>query len=298
MASRGKLITARTDRLVRYPEAAQRGGTLDSYFGNLAPAMVADLRSRDPAVAAICQLRDTVYPVSFSWLRQSFGRQNGTQASLDRGKAILSIADQLDQYLYSHGPMIKSQWDGVCSWLSVSINKFRLIDYGCGQGLAGLLLFDRFGTALFGYASKVVLIEPSAVALVRAEAVYRSITPSSPIYCVCKGFSDLSADDFMPDHTLETVHVFSNVLDIEGFDQIELFKRSLTNGRHTAIVVSHDRDHAGGSNRISSLKAAVESPDMKPWISIVHSDCRKFKCNNPSQSDAIGWILQMDVSNV
>lgn len=298
MASRGKLLTARTDRLIRCPGTVQKGGALESYFGNLAPAIVADLRGRDPAIAAICQLRDTVYPVSFSWLRQSFGRQNGTQGSLDRGRAVLSLTDHLDQYLYSHGLMIKSQWDEVCSWLSVPINSFRLIDYGCGQGLAGLLLFDRFGTDLFRYASQIVLIEPSDVALIRAEAVYRSITPNSPIYCVQKGFSELSAEDFMPNPTLETVHVFSNVLDIEGFDQIELFRKALTNGRHTAIVVSHDRDHAGGSNRISSLKAAVESPDMKPWISIVHSDCRKFKCNNPSQSDAIGWILQMDVSNV
>jgi len=271
---------------------------LKSYFENLAPEAVTDLRGRDPAVAAICQLRNTVYPISFSWLRQSFGRQNGTQGSLDRGRAVLSLKDHLDQYLYSHGLMIKSQWDEVNSWLNVSLNNFRLIDYGCGQGLAGLLLFDKFGSQLFDLAGSILLIEPSAVALIRAESVYRSIAPNCPIYCIRKGFGELSATDFEPVPGLETLHVFSNVLDIEGFDQIDLFRKTLTNGRHTVIVVSHDRDHDGGSNRISKLKAALESTDMKNWISIFHSDFRKFKCNNPSQSDAVGWVLQMDVSNV
>ncbi|HEV7266741.1 MAG TPA: hypothetical protein VGN83_17740 [Falsiroseomonas sp.] len=231
-----------------------------SYFVNLTPAEIAALRERDRAVVAIKNSTNNSVSISFRWLRAAFGAQkNENHHHLNRGRAILQSAGDLDQYLYSYGPMIESQWREVCSWMPLNDDHFRLIDYGCGQGLAGLFLFDRLGKDWFGNAAKIVLVEPSAAALIRAEAIYRGIAPSCPIFCVRKKFDDLSDDDLVPDRDLDSFHIFSNVLDIAGFDHFEIFARMLTEGRHTVCVVSHDRDHNGGSTRINDLKAAVEN---------------------------------------
>lgn len=269
-----------------------------TYFTNMLPAAVTELRNHDSVIAAVSDQKGREETISFSWLRKNFGRQNGIRETMDRGTAILPSVDHLNQYLWSYGPMIKSQWAEICTWMemdSENSNKFCLIDYGCGQGLAGLLMFDFFGCDLFKFTSSITLIEPSGVALVRAEALYSSMAPSAEIYCVHKNFAILSAADLQSNKGTETIHLFSNVLDIDRIDQFALFVMALTPGRHAIIIVSHDRNFDGGSSRILSLKNWLERQDP---VSIFHSDLRKFKCNNPSESDAIGWFLQLDVLNV
>lgn len=261
-------------------------------------ATVSDLRSLDPVIAATSVQRDRGIPISFGWLRTRFGKQNGIRENMGRGTAVLPSVDYLDQYLYSYGPMIKSQWAEICAWMEIdnkNESEFRIIDYGCGQGLAGLMMFDIFGRNLFEFTSKITLIEPSDTALIRAEAVYSSMAPGSEIYCIHKYFDDLLAADLQGVKNIETIHIFSNVLDIDRIDQFTLFRKALTPGRHAFIIVSHDRNFDGGSSRIFKLKEWLE---LQHSVSIFHSDLRRFKCNNPSQSDAIGWFLQLDVSNV
>jgi hypothetical protein len=191
--------------------------------------------------------------------------------------------------------MISSQWQEICKFIKLRESDFRFIDYGCGQGLAGLLLFDEFGHSLFDRASKIILVEPSKYALMRAEAVYRCIAPKASLYCICKTFDDLTANELMPEQSLESIHIMSNVLDVDGYDQLKLFSKMLNVGLHSVIVVSHDRDHNGGSSRINSIKKAMESLKGKGKVKIITSIEHKFKCNNPLQSDAILWLLKVDV---
>ncbi|MGE3297799.1 MAG: hypothetical protein AB7I68_10670 [Porticoccaceae bacterium] len=47
--------------------------------------------------------------ISFDTLRNVAGRDAGRWSELGRGREILGSHDQLDQYLYSYGPMTKSQ---------------------------------------------------------------------------------------------------------------------------------------------------------------------------------------------
>ena len=191
--------------------------------------------------------------------------------------------------------MIESQWSEFSLQVSGNGARFRLVDHGCGQGLAGLLLFDRFGEALVRNIAQIVLVEPSKVALIRAEAIYRCIAPQSPIVCVNSDFDDLSPDDLRSDASFESVHLFSNVLDVDGFDQFALFNKALSDGRHTFLVVSHDRNGYGGSDRILKLKCEIEDPKYH-WLTVIKSEVARFKCSNPSQSDAISWLLQLDVN--
>ena len=269
---------------------------METRFVNLAAAEVAVLQQHDRVVDEVRRRTAAAGPISFPWLRNRFGSQNGMWDQLGRGKAVLGSADHLDQYLHSYGPMIASQWGKLAPFLNVDDVAFRLVDHGCGQGLAGLLLADHLGSAWLASARSILLVEPSAPALVRAEAIYRGLAPHCPITCIRKSFDELTHDDLAPDDAIETIHLFSNVLDIDGFDHVELFRKLLFVGRHNVLAVSHDRDHDGGSSRILELKAAVEDPKMKQWLSVGFSEVDQFTCND-GKSDAIAWFLQMDVSD-
>ncbi|MFC3713735.1 hypothetical protein ACFOMD_14255 [Sphingoaurantiacus capsulatus] len=271
---------------------------MGSHFDSLTPQRVSALRKQDPAVAAIDQLTRDGRRISFDWLRQTFGAQNGTQHQLDRGRAILPSKECLDQYLYSHGLMIQSQWEKTCSAMPLGKEPFRFIDYGCGQGLAGILLFDHYGAAFRQAVKQVVLVEPSEVALIRAEAVYRSLIPAAPIFCVGKPFQKLAAKHLQPDSEVRTVHVFSNVMDITGFDQVALLRTGLTEGKHTVIVISHDRDHDGGSARIEKLRSSIAGTWNGLAATVRKSKVVRFECDNPSRSKAIRWFLKVDIARV
>lgn len=267
---------------------------MTSFFVDPSIATVRDLQANDSAVTVLHNIAAAGGPISFDWLRTAFKSSNGDKvhASLDRGRAVLGATSQLDQYLYSHGLMIQSQWANMSHLYPVDHAVDRLIDYGCGQGLAGLLLHDNLDDDLFDSITKIILVEPSAIALVRAEAVYRCIAPNSEIYCINKEFDDVKSSDLQPDGSTLSVHVFSNVLDINGFDQERLLKQALTPGMHTILAVSHDRDQFGGSGRIRALKAAIEKPASQ--YSILNSDIAQFNCDTNLKSAAISWLCTLE----
>lgn len=270
---------------------------MKSTFKGISKEDVTQLRLEDAAIDEIRGRAEAGLEISFSWFRSRFGRNTGNWASIDRGRAILGSTDQLSQYLYTHGLMIESQWENLLPSYAHHGGPLRIVDYGCGQGLAGLLLAKLGAKSPLSVARQIMLIEPSPVALVRAEAVYRSLAPESEISCICKCFDDVSEEDLAHRELVPSLHVFSNVLDIKGYDRFGLLSKALTAGEHTILAVSHDRDHDGGSERIRSLDRALRAPAMADQLTVGRSDIRKFKCSNPSQSDAIYWHCQMEVNN-
>ncbi|WP_210413393.1 hypothetical protein [Altererythrobacter sp. TH136] len=201
----------------------------------------------------------------------------------------------MDQYLYSYGPMIACQWAALGKGISLTSAPVRLVDYGCGQGLAGLLLYDQFGDAFATMLRKVVLVEPSPVALVRAEAIYQNVAPDSEMFCVNKGFDEVTFGDLEVEEGLATIHVFSNVLDIKGFDQFRLLGEIMTDGVHTILAVSHDRDFDGGTERIRSLKAALEDPSHADALTVSHSEMAEFRCGPGDKYPVVSWHVEVEV---
>ena len=180
--------------------------------------------------------------ISFTLLRNVAGRDCGCWDELGRGRAILRSTEQLDQYLYSYGPMTESQWDQFLSDLTMPAERIRIVDYGCGQGLASALLFDNFGPELVERVGTVVLIEPSSVALTRAKAVLECYCENCRILDVNKDLDGLTPEELSSNGEPISLHLFSNVLDIEGFHHFQLFTKMFqTKGRHSVLAVSHDR---------------------------------------------------------
>lgn len=232
--------------------------------------------------------------ISFDKLRNDAGRNNNCWEQLGRGRAILSSSEQLDQYLYSYGLMTKSQWSNFLPAVSLPSGKLRITDYGCGQGLGSVLLFDHFGNSLTGRIEEVKLIEPSSIALKRAKAVVDCYLGANVAVDVNKKLDDLSLSDMQVAGMLPHVHLLSNVLDIDGFDHAKLFSNMFKNpGNHIVLAVSHDRNFEGGSQRFEQLEIEIKKPEHGNWISVTSSKISKFNCSQSQPT--ISWDLRVEV---
>ena len=265
--------------------------SVTSTFRDITANRVLVLRNSDPAIAQIVKL---AAPMSFDWLRDTFRHDHGVKDSLDWGKAILSDVAQLDQYLHTYGLMVNAQWREFTKNFEFAEEPLRVIDYGCGQGLAAVALSDRFGAAFRKSVKEVVLIEPSESALIRAESVYRNVFSKAKTACLTKKLDDLKKADFSTS-SFKTLHIFSNILDIDSFDLSALFNRLLTSGDHIVLAVSHNRDFAGGAGRVRGIKEEVGKADHVDWIKVHESAITEFTCGDGGKFSVIGWVANLRI---
>ena len=198
--------------------------------------------------------------ISFDLIRKIAGKDYDIWHKLGRGRAILNSEEELDQYLYSYGPMIKSQWDNLLSSMQLPAGNISIADYACGQGLASMLLLDKFRVSKYiEKISQITLIEPSAIALTRASRILNCYCPGSRITTINKKIDDLTQADLKLSEIDAKIHLFSNILDIDDFDQLDLFNKIFSNkGIHYILAVSHDRNFDGGSQRLRDVYNAIK----------------------------------------
>lgn len=194
-----------------------------------------------------------------SFLRKHYSQDFGSElwSQLGRGRNILENADELDQYLYSYGKMIIEQWNNYSSdYRYMKDNTTTVIDYGCGQGLATLKFIENWDI-LHKYVENIILIEPSKIALNRAEALLKCKYPNVNILSINKYLEDLSDDDLSYQENKIYIHIFSHLLDIDMRDDFNIFDffDKITNniGDHYIYILSHDREHNGGSDKILKI---------------------------------------------
>lgn len=217
--------------------------------------------------------------ISFDHIRNTASRDLGRKSELGWGKNILDTQEQLAQYLYTYGPMIKSQWGNFLSGICVPGGNLRIIDYACGQGLACALIFDNLGRPFSDRVSEVTLIEPSTLALARAKAVVTCYGIPA-VVDIPKMLDTLAKEELGPSNSKCTVHLLSNILDISWFDHLALFTKMLeTVGRHCILAVSHDRDFDGGSSRFLDIEKFIRTqPSSK--ANVMKLTIEKFECVN------------------
>jgi hypothetical protein len=286
-ASRGGEIAPKRSQFWRRLRRATRYALLTT--AGLTPVHAERPSVPDPAIEAIRTAAER--RIRFQWLRDTFGADHDLKDSLDFGHAVLGSPEKLNQYLYTYGPMIESQWRNMARLLGDIRPPDLWIDYGCGQGLAGLLAFELTDGQLFRRVQDIVLIEPSPVALARATALYQRLAPEATLSDVCKRFDAIEARDLPSAPDGSTLHVFSNSLDIEGFNPLG------RPGRHTIMSVSHHRSFRGGTPQIERVKAAVEGPSVAGQLIVHRSETHQFTCDNPRQSAGFGWICDLEVED-
>jgi len=152
---------------------------------------------------------------------QSIGDPVELFYELQRGEKIIDNEKLLYKYLTSFGLKHKaklfSAYDEIIE--KIQNEKFNIVDWGCEQGTATMLLLD--------YAKKkniildienITLIEPSQLALSRAllhidllkQKEYKINPINSDLDC-------LKLEDLEHESNNKTLHLFSNILDIESF---------------------------------------------------------------------------------
>ena len=215
----------------------------------------------DKVIEAINNGTLTADNLTHETLREKYKRQPyeyGPEA-LSRGRGILDDTDQLDQYLYSYGRMGNEQWEKQFEFSMID-GDTTIIDYGCGQGLSFLNLVCSWShdddITWQDYLKSVILIEPSQIALNRAQAIAQVKFPDATIRTIHKKLEELDNNDLLFDTNKVMIHIFSQVLDIPLADEFDLlgFFETITStiGTHYIHVVSHEVD--GMNNQTNVLK--------------------------------------------
>ena len=213
---------------------------------------------KDSLVEDICAGKIKEEDLTAKFIRDNYKLNiyDNPKRKLGGGRSILEDIDQLDQYLYTYSLMAQKQWDKAFD-LRVLPKEATLIDYGCGQGLSLLNFLQQWSDAgsfdvkWKDRVKKVKLIEPSSVALDRAQAVAGLKFPHSTIKAVNKKLENLDDDDLAFEPNKTYIHIFSQVLDItmsRKFSITELFEKITSAiGTHYILIVGHKVDYHADS---------------------------------------------------
>lgn len=164
--------------------------------------------------------------------------------SLNRGVDVLDSEPMLQMYIYAFGKMHNAKLLHAFKHMHDRVlknDKITIIDWGCGQGLASLCYHDYLKSCnSLQQVSKIVLIEPSSLALSRAELLCSCFYPDAEITAINEPFDSLTADDISVPSEELTIHLFSNILDIESYNLQHLIQTvtNLSSDNNEYIIVS------------------------------------------------------------
>lgn len=167
---------------------------------------------------------------------------------LNHGTAILQDEEQLCCYLAAYGEMHKGKLKCALEkfpFKSID-NNLEIIDWGCGQGLASVYMADclrHFG--LIDKLQKVTLIEPSTVALSRAQLHVQQAVGNDvcleDLNCYLPSIGSTMHEKSLDKLHIEEpicIHLFSNILDIPEIDLKKLALLVSSSGyRHYFVCV-------------------------------------------------------------
>lgn len=133
-----------------------------------------------------------------------------------RGVQQIQEEEELFDYLRNYGNMHQAKVNSALvppfpQEFNVPIS---IIDWGCGQGLASMVFIDKYGT---DNIKQIILIEPSELALRRASLHCKKYAPDVPLQTICKEFDELTPEDIHLIAPDATIHLLSNVLDMERY---------------------------------------------------------------------------------
>jgi superfamily II DNA helicase RecQ len=141
---------------------------------------------------------------------------------LDRGKALLDSHLLLCQYLYSYGRMHEAKLVDALSRISSAFwdEEFEIVDWGCGQGIASLKVFDVLREInKTENVKSVTLIEPAVDALNRARHHVLAAKPTEcAVHTANKYFHEIEAPELVSSMSRPRLHLFSNILDVDAID--------------------------------------------------------------------------------
>ena len=145
---------------------------------------------------------------------------------LNHGVDLLASDEALNCYMSAYGEMHSSKCRAAM--MSFPFERLKgaveIVDWGCGQGIGSATVVDVLQQHnLLIWVKRITLIEPSAHALMRAEANISKIVGNNIEIEIINKFMPAEQSD---DNTISSVgyrytnviHVFSNILDVKAID--------------------------------------------------------------------------------
>ncbi len=229
-------------------------------------------------------------PCNFDAIRRiSVNCANGSSIT-NRGVKILESEEELFIYLKSFGNMHKAK---VMSAFEKPFpqdfpSKMNVVDWGCGQGLASMLFLEKFGSEM---VNQITLVEPSEVAIKRAALHCKKYAPRTPVKTICKKLNDLTVDDFSLSPMNLTVHLFSNILDIDDYSSSHLIEiiESIQRGKNFYVCVSPHIDDIK-TGKLETFKRYFESNYQSFHLlkEAINTKCGNFWCcNNTYKNNSV-----------
>lgn len=204
---------------------------------------------------------------------------------LDHGTAVLTTEEQCNAYIAAYGNMHQAKINEVLDKININDLKnteLQVVDWGCGQGLATICLFDFFNkqNINLNLIKKVVLIEPSEIALNRANLhVNAYLQNDNKVVPIRKFIDEVTAEDINSEEPV-TLHLFSNILDITSIDLLQLANliKSNLKGLHYFFCWGPLNQ---GNNRIDSF-----------WNYFTEADSVFFNIHNKQEYNAEGRLIK------
>jgi hypothetical protein len=152
---------------------------------------------------------------------------------LDRGTRILSTATECNQYIALYaGHHFHKLYAAFAStqFENIDDREVEIVDWGCGQALATCILIDYLierGINL--NVLSITLIEPSEIALQCGynyikQMFQNNASIDSVVRRVNKSIDDVLPVDLVSQSNVIKIHLFSNIIDVEGFDLARLHR--------------------------------------------------------------------------
>lgn len=217
----------------------------------------------------------------FDSIRSISVRNAVSQKIAGRGVKILESEEELFGYFKSFGNMHKAKLLSALEVLpSTFDSKVSIIDWGCGQGFASMIFLEKYGNESVNH---ITLIEPSKIALERAALHCKKYSSEVSIRTICKKLDDLNEDDLIMPQSGITIHLFSNILDIDDYSQshlIELIEQTQT-GENYFVCASPYID-AIKTERIETFKRHFENnyESFELLMEFTNSKGNEFWCCN------------------
>lgn len=176
--------------------------------------------------------------------------------SLNRGVDVLDSEPVLQMYIYAFGKMHNAKLQYAFSNMNervINNKQIEIIDYGCGQGLASICYHDFIMEHNPDQQiSRITLIEPSSLALSRAELLCSCFYPNTEIIAINKTFDNLTSDNIKFSSDVPTLHLLSNILDVDSYNLNHLIEivKEISGKNNEYIIVSPIQN----ATRIQRLK--------------------------------------------
>ena len=216
--------------------------------------------------------------------------------SLGRGNNVLKEEAQLYSYLNSYGNMHEAKMLSALQKFPFDILKnkhIEFLDWACGQGLASIVILEYLRNQNITLPiDKIILIEPSEIALKRAALHVRHFDSQCEIKTVLKDIDSVQFTDIQSNTNAIKIHLFSNILDVDGFSLehlISLVEQTQKGNNYFVCVSPYITDAKTAridefvqhfANNYNSYKTYYEVENRKgDWINEWTRVIRVFKVN-------------------